>query len=219
MRLQWSGACSYAPCQCNTNLAGDRKIQNRYRGHVKWFNAAKGFGFVVTDDPGPDILIHMSVLRNFGQSGVEEGAAIELIAQGSPRGLQTTEVISISPPESSSTRRESAPHNIPNTAGDGATSSLLPARIKWFDKLRGFGFANVFGSSDDVFVHMEVLRQCGITDLQSGEAVAVKIRQGPRGTMVSEIRPWEAAQKGSARGDRGTRQQTDSELDGDDGAE
>ena len=53
-----------------------------------------------------------------------------------------------------------------------ASAPIEPARVKWFDKAKGFGFANVFGSSADIFVHIEVLRMSGLADLLPGEAIA-----------------------------------------------
>lgn len=173
-------------------ITGDNEIQNNIQGRVKWFNAAKGFGFVVSDQPGPDILIHINVLRAFGHNTITEGARIELVAQESPRGLQATEVVSITPTEDPDYHE---PHYAPPThAVNAATTAgqFEPARIKWFDKARGFGFVTIFGSTSDVFVHMETLRQCHISDLQAGEAVAVRVAEGPRGKMVAEIRPWES---------------------------
>ena len=65
--------------------------------------------------------------------------------------------------------------------------------MKWFDKAKGFGFANVFGRPEDVFIHIEVLRQSGLADLQSGEAVALRIVSGKRGRMALQVVPWESA--------------------------
>lgn len=72
-------------------------------------------------------------------------------------------------------------------------SPLQPARVKWFDKQKGFGFVNVFGNPEDVFVHMEIVRRCGFPDLSSGEGMAVRTFRGPRGLMVAELKLWEAA--------------------------
>src|SRR6056297_1605892 len=69
------------------------------RGHVKWFDPGKGFGFVVCDDGGPDILLHANVLRNFGQSSVADGAEIELVVLETERGLQASEVRDITVPD------------------------------------------------------------------------------------------------------------------------
>ena len=68
---------------------------NRVSGRVKWFDPAKGFGFVVSEDGGPDILLHANVLRNFGQSSVADGVSIEITVQATSKGVQATEVIDI----------------------------------------------------------------------------------------------------------------------------
>lgn len=157
-------------------------------GTVKWFDPVKGFGFVLADQGGEDILLHVNVLRNFGQSSVADGARIELVVHKTERGVQAATVVSIAPP------LRVAP-NLPDIAGlneeDIARSPLVAARIKWFDKAKGFGFANVFGNNEDVFVHIDVLRQSGLSDLAPGEAIAMRVIQGKRGRMAAEVRAWE----------------------------
>jgi CspA family cold shock protein len=160
-------------------------------GRVKWFDPAKGFGFVVAEEGGPDILLHANVLRNFGQSSVADAAGIEIAVQKTDRGLQATEVLRIDPPESNlATALEDLAETDPEVL---AAIPLQPARVKWFDKGKGFGFANVFGSGDDVFVHIEVLRRSGLADLQPGEAVCLRVVEGKRGRMATMVSSWESA--------------------------
>ncbi|MEJ6388460.1 cold-shock protein [Gymnodinialimonas ulvae] len=156
-------------------------------GHVKWFDANKGFGFVLADDGGPDILLHANVLRNFGRGSVSEGARVMLRTQETGRGLQATEVISIEALPEAEPDEEGAGIDLP----DVTDVPLVPARVKWFDKGKGFGFANAFGNADDIFVHVEVLRRFGFSELQPGEAVSLKIVDGPRGKLAAEIRTWD----------------------------
>nr|WP_174821214.1 cold shock domain-containing protein [Ruegeria arenilitoris] len=163
----------------------------RVRGHVKWFDPAKGYGFVVSDDGGPDILLHVNVLRNFGQSSVADGAGIEIVTHRTDRGVQAVEVVSIDPPERADSVMlvdfaEMDPNEI-------AHAPLEAARVKWFDKSKGFGFANVFGRSEDVFLHIEVLRRSGLADLQPGEALAMRVIDGKRGRMAAQVLAWESA--------------------------
>ncbi|MCV6824189.1 MULTISPECIES: cold-shock protein [Halocynthiibacter] len=159
-------------------------------GQVKWFDPVKGFGFVIPPEGGPDILLHANVLRNFGQGSVAEGSGIEIRVQESTRGLQAVEVLQISPPTPAKPDEE--PSNDFAPFGDDSHVPLVPARVKWFDKTKGFGFANTFGSAEDVFVHVEVLRLAGLADLQPGEAIAMRVVDGKRGRMASSVTPWDA---------------------------
>jgi CspA family cold shock protein len=168
-------------------------------GKVKWFDTAKGFGFVVDDEGGPDILLHANVLRNFGHSSVAEGTEIEIVVVASDRGQQVSEIVSMQQPDSVP---ENALRGLEEAGIDLSTlseqSELTPARVKWFDKVKGFGFLNVFGSTEDIFVHAEVLRAYGISELQQSEAVSIRTASGPRGILAVEIRSWDfAAEKQS----------------------
>lgn len=163
----------------------------RLTGRVKWFDPVKGYGFVVADEGGPDILLHANVLRNFGQSSVADGAGTELEVQQTERGSQAVEIYRIDPPEGDGPAALADLADIDPEVIRAAP--LEPARVKWFDKGKGFGFANTFGSAEDVFIHIEVLRLSGMADLQPGEAVALRVIEGPRGRMATEIRGWDSA--------------------------
>lgn len=163
----------------------------RVRGRVKWFDPGKGFGFVVTDEGGPDILLHANVLRNFGQSSVADNATVEVDVQQTERGIQAVVVHAIEPPETAGLAGLADLEGIDPEVIRAAP--LEPARVKWFDKVKGFGFANTFGRGEDVFVHIEVLRRSGMADLQPGEAVAIRAIDGKRGRMATEVCGWDAA--------------------------
>ncbi|GAA6207733.1 cold shock domain-containing protein [Cognatishimia sp. WU-CL00825] len=163
----------------------------KINGQVKWFDPVKGFGFVVSHTGGPDILLHANVLRNFGQSSVADGAAIELVVQETDRGVQAVEVIAVAPPLSVDPNTLDDFQDL--TAEELAALPLQAARVKWFDKGKGFGFANVFGQSEDVFIHVEVLRRCGLAELQPGEALAIRVIDGKRGKMATQVCAWETA--------------------------
>ena len=175
-------------------MTDEEEVMQVVHGRVKWFDPSKGFGFIVSDQIDADILLHANVLRNFGQGSVADGAGIEVRVQRTQRGVQAVEVIRIDPPE-----------GVVQPLGEDAAAlvgadimalELEPARVKWFDKGKGFGFANVFGRPEDVFVHAEVLRVSGFADLASGEAVALRIIDGRRGRMAVQVVSWEAANRG-----------------------
>ena len=162
-------------------------------GHVKWFDPGKGFGFVVADEGGPDILLHANVLRNFGQSSVADGTGIVVMVQRTDRGVQAIEVLRIDVADLREDDDTGAFVDIDPAVL--AATPLSPARVKWFDKSKGFGFANVFGSPDDIFVHVDVLRRSGLSELEPGEAIGLRVVEGARGRMAAEVNAWEAACK------------------------
>ena len=168
--------------------------QQILHGRVKWFDPTKGFGFIVADQSAADILLHANVLRNYGQSSVADGANITVKVQQTLRGIQAVEVVMIE-----------APAGVPfQLDEDGASATpeelaalpLEPARVKWFDKSKGFGFANVFGKAEDIFVHVEILRHSGFADLAAGEAVCLRIMDGKRGRMAVQVLSWETFARG-----------------------
>ena len=162
-------------------------------GQVKWFDPSKGFGFIVSDEAESDILLHANVLRNYGQNSVADGANIVVRVQQTQRGVQAMEVISVQAPAMGALPL--ADEGTAMSAEDIAELPIEPARVKWFDKAKGFGFANVFGRAEDVFIHVEVLRMSGFADLQAGEAVGLRIIEGKRGRMAVQVASWEAASR------------------------
>ena len=80
-------------------LSNEMNDTDRVSGLVKWFDPVKGFGFVVSGAGGPDILLHVNVLRDFGQNSVAEASRIVVDVQNTERGVQALEVITLEPPE------------------------------------------------------------------------------------------------------------------------
>lgn len=168
----------------------DNDQATRVTGCVKWFDSGRGYGFVTSPDVSRDILIHANVLRNFGQSSVSDGSIVTVKIVETERGIQAEEIFDIKPPP------ESGPGE--GDTGGGVHEGLVggplePARIKWFDRAKGFGFANIFGKPEDVFIHIEVLRRSALADLQPGEAVVLRVAEGDRGRLATQVSTWESA--------------------------
>jgi CspA family cold shock protein len=155
-------------------------------GVIKWFDVSKGFGFIVPDNGMPDILLHVTCLRRDGFQVAYEGARVVVEVLQRPRGLQAFRVLSMD----ESTAIHPAQMPPPRThVSVTATSGLERAQVKWFNRLRGFGFLTRGEGTPDIFVHMETLRRFGLTELRPGQFVLVRFGPGPKGLMAAEVRP------------------------------
>jgi cold shock protein len=155
-------------------------------GVIKWFDVSKGYGFIVPDNGMPDILLHVTCLRRDGFQTAHEGARIVCEVLQRPRGLQALRVLSVD--ESTAVHPASMPP--PRThVSVTPTSGLERAQVKWFNRLRGFGFLTRGEGTEDIFVHMETLRRYGLAELRPGQFVLVRYGPGAKGLMAAEVRP------------------------------
>ena len=169
------------------------------RATVKWFNTAKGFGFVTPADGSPEAFLHLSALKQAGFESVGEGAGMLVEIGQSPKGRQVVRVLEVD----NSMARAPAPR--PRMGGPGGGPGAAPISlegavdvdgvVKWFSSLKGYGFVSPNDGGKDVFVHITILRNAGLDSLMPGQNVRMKVvtaRKGPEAVQVQLSGPTPA---------------------------
>jgi CspA family cold shock protein len=155
-------------------------------GVIKWFDVAKGFGFIIPDNGQADVLLHVTCLRRDGYQTILEGTRVVALIQKRDRGYQAFRILSM---DTSTAIHPSQLPPIRTHVQVTPSSGLERAIVKWFNRTKGFGFLTRGEGTEDIFVHMETLRRFGLTELRPGQVVLVRFGDGDKGLMAAEIHP------------------------------
>jgi CspA family cold shock protein len=175
---------------------------------VKWFNGEKGFGFVELTDGGGDAFVHASAVTAAGHNTLGPGMTLKVRTGQGPKGPQVTEILSVDtstaepgrpqghggghgrdrgfeprdrgfePRERSFEPRERGPE-----PGSGQEAE---GQVKWYNPVKGFGFIGVDGGRD-VFIHRSVLARAGLSALEEGQRVRLRVVQGQKGQEATSV--------------------------------
>ncbi|HJS09879.1 cold-shock protein [Sphingopyxis sp.] len=162
-------------------------------GTVKFFNAAKGFGFVARDDGGEDVFVHISAVEQAGLQGLASGqplgftlverngkvSAIDLKIEGEPMPVEEFA------PRARDDR--GAPGGAPGGARGRRqlTGERTSGTVKFFNTTKGFGFIARDDGQADAFVHISAVQRAGMAGLDEGDRVAFDIEVDDRGKFAA----------------------------------
>ena len=160
---------------------------------VKWFNPAKGFGFLVPDDGSPDVFCHASAVRDAGYDTLPEGATVTCEVTEGQRGPMVSSIVAV---DASTAMAQPAgrvePYRDRRGRGWDRDQPAGPVEersglVKFYNAAKGYGFVVPDDGGPDVFLHGSVLNRAGLGALEPGERVSVMVEQGARGPQARDI--------------------------------
>ena len=165
------------------------------KGIVKFFNPQKGFGFVVRDDGGEDVFVHISAVEQAGLTGLAEGQPLGFTLVDRGGRISATDLKIDGEPmavEERGPRPERAaggPGGDRGGAGGGAQRQLTGEKatgtVKFFNAMKGFGFIQRDDGQPDAFVHISAVERAGMPTLNEGDKLEFELEVDRRGKYAA----------------------------------
>lgn len=166
-----------------TNLQNNvplREDKRAVKAKLKWFNAAKGFGFVVPEEDPVDAFLHITQLQKIGLHGLGDGAEVLCVIDRREKGAIVSDLIEVI---SKGNLSENGPEV--DSAGDGLFR--IKGIVKLYFDEKGFGFVTPDDGMKDIFVHKSCLDHCGVTELHPGQRVRISFKIADKGREAVHI--------------------------------
>jgi CspA family cold shock protein len=147
------------------------------KGVVKFFNPQKGFGFIVRDDGGEDVFVHISAVEQAGLTDLADGQPLEftLVDRG---GRISATNLRIEGEPMAVERAERGPQR--QLTGEKASGT-----VKFFNAMKGFGFIQRDDGQPDAFVHISAVERAGIPTLNEGDRLEFELEVDRRGKYAA----------------------------------
>ena len=155
------------------------------KGVVKFFNPQKGFGFIVRDDGGEDVFVHISAVEQAGLTDLADGQPLEFTLVDRGGRISATNL-----------RIEGDPMPVERSGGGGAgggaggpqrqlTGEKATGTVKFFNSMKGFGFIQRDDGQPDAFVHISAVERAGLPTLNEGDRLEFELEVDRRGKYAA----------------------------------
>ena len=164
------------------------------KGIVKFFNPQKGFGFIVRDDGGEDVFVHISAVEQAGLTGLADGQPLEFTLVDRGGRISATDLKIEGEPMPVEERAPREPREggfggaAPRGAGGPArqlTGEKASGTVKFFNAMKGFGFIQRDDGQPDAFVHISAVERAGMTNLNEGDRLEFELEVDRRGKYAA----------------------------------
>lgn len=163
-----------------SNITGQSQDLHPVKARLKWFNAAKGFGFVIPEDNPADAFLHVTQLQRLGMHGLGDGAVISCVIDYGDKGATVTDVIEIIDPGM-------LPPDLIGAETHPDEPFKCKGIVKWYKPDKGFGFITPDDGMKDIFVHKSCLEREKIEALYPGQRVRITFQTLQKGREAVSI--------------------------------